>query len=196
MPDMNIEQAIENLATNLDKFPQLPFVTDLEVREVFGQEVARALEFLEGTNKESGICSACGGKCCQQMGCEFFYQAFGGCPIHEYRPLLCRFHYCEKFGEDQKSLIRELSDIFVSGVSRLEAESGAIPSIELNMLLYSACRKPEESYPRLIKDIRHIVAAAKRGEVDREKAIMMLREEVLSYRSTNITGRSKTPARH
>ena len=196
MPDMNIEHAIENLATNLDKFPQLPFVTDLEVREFCGQEVAQALEFLEGINKEGGICSACGGKCCQQMGCEFFYQAFGGCPIHEYRPVLCRFHYCEKFGEDQKSLIRELLDIFVSGVSRLEAESGAIPSIELNMLLYSACRKPEESYPQLIEDIRQIVAAAKRGEVDREKAIMMLGEEALSYRSTNITARSKTPARH
>jgi len=196
MPDMNIEQAIENLTTNLDKFPQLPFVTDLEVMELFGQEVTQSLEFLDGINEGDGICSACGGKCCQQMGCEFFYQAFGGCPIHEYRPLLCRFHYCEKFGEDQKSLIKELLDIFVSGVSRLEAESGALPSIELNMLLYSTCLKPEESYPRLIEDIRHIVAAAKRGEVNREKAIMMLREEVLSYRSTNITAGSETPARH
>ena len=196
MPDMNIEQAIENLTTNLDKFPQLPFVTDLEVRELFGQEVTQSLEFLEGKNKEGGICSTCGGKCCQQMGCEFFYPAFGACPIHEDRPLLCRFHYCEKFGEDQKSLICELLDIFVSGVSRLEAESGAIPSIELNMLLYSECRKPEESYPRLIGDIRHIVDAAKRGEVDREKAIVMLREEVLSYRSTNITAGSETAARH
>jgi hypothetical protein len=196
MPDMNIEQAIENLTTNLDKFPQLPFVTDLEVREVFGQEVAQALEFLEGTNKEGRICYACGGKCCQQMGCEFFYQAFGGCPIHEYRPLLCRFHYCEKFGDDQKSLIIDLLDIFVSGVSRLEAESGALPSIEFNMLLYSACRKPEESYPHLIEDIHHIVAAAKKGEVDRQKAIMMLREEILSYRSTNVTADSETPARH
>ena len=196
MPDMNIEQAIENFTTNLDKFPQLPFITDLEVSEVFGQEVAQSLELLEGKNKEGGICSACGGKCCQQMGCELFDESFGKCPIHEHRPVLCRFHYCEKFGDDQKSLIRELLDIFASGVSRLEAENGAIPSIELNMLLYSACRKPEESCPRLIEDMRHIVAAAKRGEVDWEKAIMMLREKVLSYRATNIKASSKTPAQH
>ena len=192
---MNGEQAIENFITGLDRSPQLPFITDLELRELFGQEVSQAFEFLEGINKEREICSACGGKCCQQMGCEFFYEAFGGCPIHECRPVLCRFHYCEKFGENQKSLIRELLDIFVSGVSRLEAENGAIPSIELNMLLYSACRKPEESYPRLIEDIRYIVAAAKRGEVDREKAIMVLKEEVRSYRSRNLTARSKVPPR-
>ena len=177
----------------MDRFPQLPFITDLEIRKLFGQEVAQALESLEGVNKEREICFTCGGKCCQQMRCEFFDSAFEECPIHEYRPVLCRFHYCEEFGEDQTSLVRELLDIFVSGVAQLEAENGAIPSIELNMLLYSECRKPEVSCPPLIDDMRHIVAAASRGEVDRGKAKIMLREEVRSYRSRNLTARSVAP---
>ncbi len=196
MPDMNVESANQNFVRNLYRFPQLPFITDLELRELFGQAVGQTLELLAGINEELEICSGCGGECCQQMGCEFFDDAFGGCPVHEYRPLLCRFHYCDKFGENQESLIRELLDIFVSGISRLEAENGSIPSVELNMLLYSACRKPEEPYPRLIDNIRHIVAAAKRGNVDRAKAITMLMEEVLSYRSRNMNGRPRTPELH
>ena len=188
MPDVNVEMAKQNFIANLDGFPQLPFVTDLELRQLFGPEVGQALDFLEGINNGRGICSACGGECCQQMGCEFFDEAFGKCPVHEYRPVLCRFHYCDKFGEDQKWLIRELLGIFVSGVSQLEAESGAIPSIELNMLLYSACRKPGEPYPQLIDEVRSIVADSKKGEIGRKKAVTMLREQVLSYRSRKMKG--------
>jgi hypothetical protein len=188
MPDVNVEMANRNFITNLDGFPQLPFVTDLELRELFGPEVGQALDFLEGINNEREICFACGGECCQQMGCEFFDEAFGKCPVREYRPVLCRFHYCDKFGEDQRWLIRELLGIFVSSVSQLEAESGSIASIELNMLLYSACRKPAEPYPRLIDNVRYIVAASREGKVGLEKAVTMLKEEVLSYRSRNMKG--------
>lgn len=183
---MDKEQAVENLIGNIDKFPQLPFITDLELGELFGQEVDQAFQFLEMINEEEKICSSCGGRCCQQMGCEFFAPAFVGCPIHEYRPLLCRFHYCEKFGQHQKSLIRELSDIVVAGVSRLEAQRGAIAAIELNMLLYGECRKPEEPCPRLIEDISQIAADARGAEIDWEGAKRMLREEVQSYRSRKL----------
>lgn len=195
MPDMDVERAIENFTTNLDRFPQLPFITDIEIGKLFGQEVAQALESLERVNRDRDICSTCGGKCCQHMGCELFESSFEECPIHEYRPVLCRFHYCEAFGQDQESLVRELLDVFASGVARLEAENGAVPSIELNMLLYRACRKPEASCPRLIDDIRHIVAAASRGGVDRGKAKIMLGEEVRLYIWRNLTARPTAPQR-
>ena len=184
---MNTERAIENLIANLDRFPQLPFITDLELSQLFGQEVIQAIKFLEGINREHLICSACGGKCCQQMGCELFDEAFGECPVYEYRPVLCRLHYCEKFGDDQESLIRGLLDIFVRGVSRLETKHGAIPAIELNMLLYSSCRQPGEPGPPLIEDIGHIVAPLKSGEADREKVLTMLHEKIQAYRRSKTT---------
>ncbi|MFC2039495.1 hypothetical protein ACFLST_01760 [Chloroflexota bacterium] len=52
---------------------------------------------VEGINREDEICSTYGGKYRQQMGCEFFDEAFGGCPIREYRPTLRRLRYCEEF---------------------------------------------------------------------------------------------------
>lgn len=191
---MDKEKAIKNFGRNVKRFPQLPFIADLELEELFGQEVGRALEFLERIDREEKICSSCGGRCCRQMGCEFFAEDFGECPINDYRPLLCRFHYCEEFGGDQKSLIKELSDIFVEGISRLEAESGAISAIELNMLLYGACRNSEEPRPSLIEDIRQILAAANRGQIDWEGARRMLREEVQSYRSMKL--KEANPAFH
>ena len=183
---MDKEQAIENLVRNIGNFPCLPFITDLELRQLFGEEVGQALEFMEAINRERKICSTCGGQCCRQMGCDFFVDGLGECPIYDLRPLICRFHYCDKFGEEHKSLIKELADVIVGGVSGLERQVGSVAAIELNMLLYAACRKGEEPLPDLIKDMRQIMAAAKEAKIDWEKAKRMFRDEVKSQGSGNL----------
>ena len=185
---LNTEQAIQNLIANLGKFPQLPFLTDREVRGLFGEEVGYALQSIDEINKERRICSTCGGKCCQQMECELFDETFERCPISEHRPLLCRFHYCEKFGEDLEPMGKQLLDVFVKGVSRLESEHSSIPSVELNMLLYRTCRLPEKRYPGLVEDLQWIVAAAKQGKLAPEEELAMLRDRVESYRRSRMSG--------
>lgn len=180
------EKAILNLTTNIGRFPQLPFISDLEVTGLLGAEVSCGLELLDEINREKGVCSACGGRCCQQLACELFAPEFGRCPIHEYRPLLCRFHYCERFGTEHEALIRELIDIFTSAVSRLEAECRAIPAMELNILLYGACRRSDEPCPWPIEEMRQIVESARRGETTWPAARRMLGEAVRSYRTMKL----------
>jgi len=186
---VNKEKAIQNLTLNIERFPQLPFIADCEVTELLSPEVSRALGLLDRISDEKGICSACGGGCCQQMGCELFAPEFGECPIHEYRPLLCRFHYCERFGTEHEALIRELIAIFTSAVSKLEAECRAIPAIELNMLLYGACRRADEPCPWPIEGMRQIMESARRGETTWHVARRMLGDAVQSYRAMRLSER-------
>ncbi len=180
---MNTERIARKLCQNLERLPYLPFVTDEELGERLDPEVIQAFRLLESLNRAQGICYRCGGKCCHEMGCELFSPELGGCPIADYRPLLCRFHYCEKFGPEHEGLVKGLRDLFVSAAAHGEAESRVVLGLELNMLLYRACRKPDDHCPHLVENMRQIAAAAHRGEMSWQEAKGKFREEVETYRS-------------
>jgi hypothetical protein len=73
---------------------QTLFLTDGEFQGVVKQEPLDATRALtEDVGVQQG-CLACGGKCCRDLGCGFFSEAFSSCPIFEYRPAKCRFHFC------------------------------------------------------------------------------------------------------
>ncbi len=180
---MNTERTARNLCQSLETLPCLPFVTDEELEERLELEVIQALNLLERLNQAQGICSGCGGKCCAEMGCELFSPELGGCPIADYRPLLCRFHYCEKFGPEHEGPIKRLRNLFAAAASHGEAESRVASGLELNMLLYRACRRPDDPCPHLVGNMRQIAAAARRGEMSWQEAKGKFREEVETYRS-------------
>ena len=180
---MNTERTARNLCQSLERLPYLPFVTDEELAACLEPEAIEAFSLLERLNRAQEICSQCGGKCCQEMGCELFSPELEGCPTADYRPLLCRFHYCEKFGPEHEGLVKGLRDLFVSAAAHGEAESKVTLGMALNMLLYRACRKPEDPCPPLVENMRQIASAAHRGEMSWQEAKGKFRDEVGTYRS-------------
>jgi len=75
------------------------FPTDGEFEALFGAQIAEATKMLG--RYAAGICQSCGGECCRRIECEFYSDRFENCPVHEYRPVKCRFYYCEKILENE-----------------------------------------------------------------------------------------------
>ncbi|MBM4444423.1 MAG: hypothetical protein FJ020_03850 [Chloroflexi bacterium] len=75
------------------------FPTDSEFESLFGAQIAAATRMLAG--HAGGICQSCRGECCRRIECEFYSDRFDCCPIHGYRPVKCRFYYCEKILENE-----------------------------------------------------------------------------------------------
>jgi hypothetical protein len=79
--------------------PKRIFLTDGEFELLFGAQIAEATRMLG--RHAAGICQSCAGECCRRIECEFYSDRFDNCPIHEYRPVKCRFYYCEKILENE-----------------------------------------------------------------------------------------------
>lgn len=75
------------------------FPRDSEFEALFGFQIAEATRMLG--RYAAGVCQACAGECCRRIECEFYSNRFDNCPIHEYRPVKCRFYYCEKILENE-----------------------------------------------------------------------------------------------
>jgi hypothetical protein len=75
------------------------FPTDSEFEALFGAQIAEATRMLG--RYAAGICQSCVGECCRRIECEFYSDRFENCPIHEYRPVKCRFYHCEKILENE-----------------------------------------------------------------------------------------------
>lgn len=179
---MNQQRAVTSFCRNSKRFPRLPFITDEELSVLFGPEVARSLLEFNGLNQERRICFTCGGECCEQMRCEIFAPEFEGCPIHEYRPFLCRFHFCPQFAPEMQAQARALRDICLESASRLETAHPAYPALELNLLLYRSCQRPEDKLPEPLLELRRIMVAAETRSLSWEEARARLREKVETYR--------------
>jgi len=110
---MDKGKVISQFLERVDAYPQIVLVTQNEVEELFGKETVEALTELESFAHRHRLCADCGGKCCEDIGCELFAPQFGQCPIHSCRPIACRLHFCQKFDSPHKSTIIDLRDIFL-----------------------------------------------------------------------------------
>ena len=178
-----MQMKLDSLSEKVRGLSGLPFVTDAQVAELFGERVSQALSFLDRLSAEQGICSSCGGKCCQEIECELYLGDFQGCPVYDRRPLICRFHYCHRFGKEHKSLILELRDLCLDALDGLPIDSPASRGLELNLDLYGACRRPEGSLPELILEMRKVV------ETTRQKMLGLLEARSMLQRMIDIAGR-------
>jgi len=180
-----MEMATQNLWRSIEQLPHLPFVIDRELEEGLELQIVQALQLLDNLNLAQGICSQCGGKCCRDLGCDLFTPELGSCPIAEYRPLICRFHYCERFGSEQDVLIQWLRDLFTSATCHGEAGSRATTALELNMLMFRACKRSEDSCPQLVEKMGQIIAMARSEGISWQEAEEQLGREIEAYRSNS-----------
>jgi len=122
---MDKARAIDRFLGRVDQFRQIALVTDEEMTQLFGGEVAQSLAQLERFAAENRMCADCGGVCCRDIGCELYAALFSQCPIHEYRPIACRMHFCRRLDDPYRSLIIELRDVFVGCYRAMDFWPGA-----------------------------------------------------------------------
>jgi len=110
---MDSGYAIDSFLRQVDRFSQVVFVDRDRIHRLFGEEVVETLEKLETFANRKQICNDCGGLCCRDVGCELYAPQFTTCPVHQIRPIVCRFHFCHRFDVLDKPAVIELRDIFL-----------------------------------------------------------------------------------
>ena len=179
---MDIGSAINGFLLQVDRFDQLPLVSDEEVTQLLGVEVGAAVAELERFSQQRQLCSGCGGDCCCDIRCELYAAQFDRCPIHDYRPLACRLHFCHRFDDAGKSLIIGLRDIFFGCFRAVDfqdcANLRALDSPPLSAVA-----------PGFVDAASPWVEAVRRGALAPEQAAKLIRREAEAYRSRHSTGR-------
>lgn len=123
---MNKEKAIRSFLAHVEQLRRLPLITGSEMTDLFGEEVTGALAELDYHNQKERVCLDCKNRCCQTIDCEFYAQQFSRCPIHDFRPVLCRLHFCHRFHISGNSLIEELGNIFLDSLLAVERYNARI----------------------------------------------------------------------
>jgi hypothetical protein len=174
--------AIDRFLGRVDQFSQIALVTDGELAHLFGEEVAQALAQLEHYAAENRICADCGGVCCKDIGCELYSAQFSRCPIHEYRPIACRMHFCRRLDDPYRSVIVELRDVFVGCYGAMDFWPGAS--------LRSLDSPPfGEVCPRFVAAVAPWINAVRQGRLASGPAGRSLGREAAEYRRCRAGGR-------
>jgi hypothetical protein len=171
---LNRDAAITNFIEHVDHLASLPFITDQEVERLYGEEVAAALGELERINLAEKICRRCESNCCQTHGCEFYAGQFRQCPIHDLRPAICRFHFCEKFHAAAAPNVEELSEIFLYSLSTASA-SGSQAVKFFNPPPFAG------AVPGLVETVTPAVEKVRSGKLKPGCGQRRVREEVMKY---------------
>ncbi len=178
---MNQEKAINTFVERVESLRNLPLVTDLEMKELCGEEVATALEKLKRLSWEEQLCLQCDGSCCRERGCEFYAPQFGQCPIFDLRPVICRFHFCERFQVAGGSIIEELSEIFLYSIHAAGAHGS-------NRVRFFDPPPFNKVSPQLIEAISPSVNAVRAGGLNPEDGRRRIRQQVKKYLNTHECG--------
>jgi hypothetical protein len=117
---LNMDKAINRFLASVEGLSRLPFMTDSDMLLVYGEEVMESSAEMARYNYEAGLCSKCPKRCCPMVHCELYDASFSRCPVYDYRPAICRMHFCEKFSVGDSSFVREFADIYIN--SLLEAK--------------------------------------------------------------------------
>ena len=172
---MDRQQAIASFEKNAKNLVRLPFVENREMEQLYGEEFARTLEKLNRLGREEQVCLDCPICCCAEHSCEFYAPQFNQCPIFDFRPVICRVHFCERFKIADKSIITEVSEIFLYGTHILAA-SGSARSIYFNPPPFA------EAIPGLISSISPWVSKVRAGKINSQYGRRGIHREVSEYR--------------
>lgn len=183
---MDKGKAISGFLERVDRFPQMVLVTDEEVKELFGEGVAAALAKLEHYQRDEELCAGCGGTCCGDIGCELYASQFSVCPIYDFRPLACRFHFCHRFDALDKSLIIQLRDVFLGCFMAVDfSDSANLRSLDCPPLA-GVC-------PELVAALSPWVEMVRDGSLAPERAAEAMCRQAEKYRSTRLLGQPPRP---
>lgn len=176
---MDKAEAVKRFVERLDNYPELPFLTEGEVEGLFGEEVMSALRRLLDLAREIKLCSDCGGKCCAEVKCELYSTRFEACPIHELRPVACRFHFCHRFGDEHKEAIVALRDIYLGCFMTFDGMGSITGSHQARSLDTPPLAN---FWPELSEFGRRTIAFMEGGDLTPEEAQQAIREEIAKYR--------------
>jgi len=174
---INKENALRNFLERVEQLSQLPLITDLEMNELFGEEVAAALAELNRYNQHEQVCWHCEKTCCQVTGCEFYAPQFSQCPIHDFRPVVCRLHFCHRFHITGSSLVEELGDIFFDGLLAADRDGST------RVRLFDSPPLAGSS-PDLVAVTSPWMNAVRAGSLGPEYAAKLIRQEAEKYQIT------------
>jgi hypothetical protein len=169
-------KAIASFLGAVGRFAQVALLTDEEVRDLFGADIAAALAAFNRYSEENGLCASCSGVCCKEIGCEVYSPLFEECPIYATRPLLCRFHFCHQFDALDKTLVIALRDIYLACYTADQISRGTVAKSMSIPPLKTAC-------PVLVANIDPLVEAVRDGRVTPQEGAGLIRMEVERYRS-------------
>jgi hypothetical protein len=171
---MNKEKAVARFLEHVEQLSRLPLITDSEMYELYGEEVSAAVAEMDHINQEERFCLDCQSRCCLACGCELYAPQFDQCPIHSFRPVLCRLHFCHRFNTAGRSIVVELGDIFFD--SLLAAEQAGITKVRL-------FESPPLTVhaPGLITATAPLMDAVRTGSLDPKHAKKIINQEAAKY---------------
>jgi hypothetical protein len=169
------QKVIRNYIANVQEMHRLPFITDDEMQQLFGEDITTILTRLSLYDTEKGLCVNCVKRCCLVVHCELYDARFPGCPIFKLRPVVCRLHYCHLFQKDCGQLVEELSDIFFECVIAAES-SGITPTRLFDSPPLVRCA------PEFISRIGNIMQSVRNNGVDLQHALAVINIEAEKHR--------------
>ena len=173
---MNKKKAVACFLEYVEQLSCLPLITDLEMYELYGEEVSNAVAEMDRVNQEERFCLHCQSRCCLACGCELYAPQFDQCPIFNFRPVLCRLHYCHRFNTAGRSIAVELGDIFFD--SLLAAEQAGIAKVRLFESPPLAANAPG-----LITATAPLMDAVRTGSLDPKHANKLINQEARKYQT-------------
>ena len=172
---MNKQQAIETFLDRLEKLTRLPLITDAEMNGLFGEEVAALLAELNRYNREEQVCQNCENRCCQAISCEFYVPEFDQCPIYDFRPAVCRLHFCHRFHIADNSVMKDLADIFFDSLVAADRHgSNRVRLFDSPPLAICS--------PDFIAATSPWLDKVREGTLNHEEAAELIRQEAEKYR--------------
>jgi hypothetical protein len=171
---MDKEKAVNEFLQHIDRLVRLPLITDAEMDCLYGEEMAAAVAWLDNFNRQEKMCEHCQSRCCQTSGCELYAPQFRQCPIYDFRPVVCRLHFCRRFNERQNSLIREITDIFFDSLSTVERQGNAKVRV-------FDCPPLTRTAPGLVAVVSPWVNAVREGRLDPEYAARLIYQQAQKY---------------
>ena len=183
---MDKNKAVANFLKHVEQLPRLPLISDSEMYQLYGDEVAAAVAEMDRINQEEQLCLNCQNRCCLACGCELYAPQFGQCPIYDYRPVLCRLHFCHRFNAASRSIVVELGDIFFDSLMAAEqAGSDKVRLFESPPLARHAAGLIEATAP--------LADAVRSNSLDPEHAKRLINQEAEKYQTPGIDSVSTAP---
>jgi len=176
---INKAQAINSFLENIEQLSGLPFISDSEINSLFGEEVAAALARLNHYARERQICLCCEGRCCKIAHCELYAPQFERCPIYDFRPVVCRLHFCQQFQTTGSSLVKELGDIFFESLTAADSYGSAKVRMFDNPPLSICCSD-------FVEAVTPWVDAVQEGSLNPKRAVELIQCEMEKFKSTDI----------
>ncbi|HEX9896034.1 MAG TPA: hypothetical protein VGA85_00015 [Dehalococcoidales bacterium] len=173
---MDKAKAIQTFLEHVEHLTRLPLITDTEMNTLYGEEVTAALEGLARLNEKEQFCQNCQTRCCPAVKCELYAPQFNRCPIYEFRPPICRLHYCHRFFADDDILLKEMSDIFFDSLLTVDKLGSAKARLFDCPPLTICC-------PDLITATAQWMNSVREGTLNSEVAIRLIQQKAEKYRT-------------